>query len=318
MSLPPGRPKEGAVPLGGTARSARELTCAPDSATSSAAAPASAANPTDTPPPPLRTVTGYSVPGEGPSTLISVVTVAAIFALWWIATHFGWIRDIFLPTPERIVTAFADAWKGDIQGGRPLLDHFWASLMRVFAAFLLACVTAVPAGIAMGVSRIARGIFDPPIEFYRPLPPLAYLPLIVIWFGIEETAKVILIYLACFAPLAMAARAGVKSVMIEQINAAYSMGASKWQVIWHVVIPAAMPEIFTGMRIAIGFGWTTLVAAEMVAATVGLGQMVLNASNFLRTDVVIMGIVVIGAVAYLFDLLMRYVERAVVPWKGKV
>jgi ABC-type nitrate/sulfonate/bicarbonate transport system permease component len=88
----------------------------------------------------------------------------------------------------------------------------------------------------MGVSRIARGIFDPPIEFYRPLPPLAYLPLIVIWFGIEETAKVILIYLACFAPLAMAARAGVKSVMIEQINAAYSMGASKWQVIWHVVI----------------------------------------------------------------------------------
>ena len=105
--------------------------------------------------------------------------------------------------------------------------------------------------------------------------------------------------------------------MIEQINAAYSMGASKWQVIWHVVIPAAMPEIFTGMRIAIGFGWTTLVAAEMVAATAGLGQMVLNASNFLRTDVVIMGIIVIGVVAYMFDLLMRYVERAVVPWKGR-
>ena len=291
----------------------------PDRRPEAAAAPPPTASRADTPAaPPLRTVTGYSVPGEGPSTLISVVTVAAIFALWWVATHFGWIRDIFLPTPERIVTSFADAWKGDIQGGRPLLDHFWASLMRVFAAFLLACVTAIPAGIAMGVSRIARGIFDPPIEFYRPLPPLAYLPLIVIWFGIEETAKVILIYLACFAPLAMAARAGVKSVMIEQINAAYSMGASKWQVIWHVVIPAAMPEIFTGMRIAIGFGWTTLVAAEMVAATVGLGQMVLNASNFLRTDVVIMGIVVIGAVAYLFDLLMRYVERLVVPWKGKV
>jgi len=287
-------------------------------ANASEAAPATRAEQTEDATAPVRTVTGYSVPGEGRSTLISVVTVAALFALWWVATHFGWIRDIFLPTPERIVTSFADAWKGDIQGGRPLLEHFWASLMRVFLAFLLACVTAIPAGIAMGVSRIARGIFDPPIEFYRPLPPLAYLPLIVIWFGIEETAKVILIYLACFAPLAMAARAGVKSVMIEQINAAYSMGASKWQVIWHVVIPAAMPEIFTGMRIAIGFGWTTLVAAEMVAATVGLGQMVLNASNFLRTDVVIMGIVVIGVVAYLFDLLMRYIEHVVVPWKGKV
>jgi taurine transport system permease protein len=114
-------------------------------------------------------------------------------------------------------------------------------MFRVFAAFLLACVTAIPVGIAMGVSRIARGIFDPPIEFYRPLPPLAYLPLIVIWFGIEETAKIVLIYLACFAPLAMAARAGVRSVTIEQINAAYSMGVEV-AVIWHVVIPAALPE----------------------------------------------------------------------------
>jgi taurine transport system permease protein len=264
-----------------------------------------------------RTVTGYSIPGQGSSTLISIVTVIALLALWWVATHEGWIRDLFLPTPEKIIQSFGDAWRGDIQGGKPLPEHFWASLYRVFAAFLLACVTAIPAGIAMGVSRIARGILDPPIEFYRPLPPLAYLPLIVIWFGIDETAKIVLIFLACFAPLAMAARAGVRSVMIEQINAAYSMGASKWQVIFHVIVPAAMPEIFTGMRISIGFGWTTLVAAEMVAATEGLGQMVLNASNFLRTDVVIMGIVVIGVVAYAFDLLMRYVERLVVPWKGR-
>ena len=266
---------------------------------------------------PVRHVSGYSVPGEGSSTTIAVVTVIVLLTLWWVATHAGWIRDLFLPTPERIITSFADAWKGDIQGGRPLYEHFGWSMFRVFFAFALACVTAIPVGIAMGVSRIARGIFDPPVEFYRPLPPLAYLPLIVIWFGIEETAKVVLIYLACFAPLAMAARAGVKSVMIEQINAAYSLGASKWQVIRHVVIPAALPEIFTGMRIAIGFGWTTLVAAEMVAANAGLGQMVLNASNFLRTDVVIMGIFVIGIVAYMFDLMMRYIERAVVPWKGR-
>jgi taurine transport system permease protein len=266
---------------------------------------------------PPKTTQGFRLPGEGPSTLISVVTVAALFLLWWVATHYGWIRDLFLPTPERIVKAFGDAWRGDVQGGKPLYEHFGWSLFRVFAAFALACVTAIPVGVAMGVSRIARGIFDPPVEFYRPLPPLAYLPLIVIWFGIEETAKVILIYLACFAPMAMAARSGVRSVAIEQINAAYSMGASKWQVIRHVVIPAALPEILTGMRIGIGFGWTTLVAAEMIAATAGLGQMVLNASNFLRTDVVIMGIVVIGIIAYGFDLLMRWVERVVVPWKGQ-
>ncbi len=282
--------------------------------------PAATSRETDAPvqpPAPMRRVSGYSVPGEGSSTLIAAVTVIVLLVLWWVATHNGWIRDLFLPTPERIIASFAEAWKGEIQGGRPLAEHFGWSLFRVFAAFALACVTAIPIGIAMGVSRIARGIFDPPVEFYRPLPPLAYLPLIVIWFGIEETAKVVLIYLACFAPLAMAARAGVKSVSIEQINAAYSLGATKWQVIRHVVIPAAMPEIFTGMRISIGFGWTTLVAAEMVAATAGLGQMVLNASNFLRTDVVIMGIVVIGIVAYAFDLLMRYIERTFVPWKGR-
>jgi taurine transport system permease protein len=264
----------------------------------------------------LKTVKGHSLPGEGSSTAISVVSIAALFALWWISTHMGWIRDLFLPTPEKVFTSFVAAWSGEIQGGKPLTEHLGWSLYRVFAAFVLAVVTAVPIGVAMGVSRVMRGIFDPPIEFYRPLPPLAYLPLIVIWFGIEETAKIVLIYLACFAPLAMAARAGVRSVAVEQINAAYSMGASRGQVIRYVIIPAAMPEIFTGMRIAVGFGFTTLVAAEMVAATAGLGQMVLNASNFLRTDVVIMGIVVIGVVAYLFDLLMRWVEHRAVPWKG--
>ena len=170
----------------------------------------------------------------------------------------------------------------------------------------------------MGMSRIARGIIDPPLEFYRPLPPLAYLPLIIIWFGIDETPKVLLIYLSCFAPMALAARAGMRSAAPEQINAARSMGASTWQVIRHVILPAALPDILVGMRIAIGFGWTTLVAAEMVAANVGLGQMVLNASNFLRTDIVVMGIIVIGVVAYAFDLIMRWAEKKLVPWKGRM
>jgi taurine transport system permease protein len=191
-------------------------------------------------------------------------------------------------------------------------------MLRVTGAFWLAFFTAVPLGIGMGMSRVVRGIFDPPIEFYRPLPPLAYLPLIIIWFGIDEVPKVLLIYLSCFAPLALAARSGMRSASQEQINAAYSMGANYWQVIRYVILPAAMPDILVGMRIAVGFGWTTLVAAEMVAANVGLGQMVLNASNFLRTDIVIMGIIVIGVVAYTFDLFMRWVEKILVPWKGRI
>jgi taurine transport system permease protein len=259
----------------------------------------------------------FTTPGEGSTTLISAVTVVAILVVWWLASHLRWVPELFLPTPEVVFRRLYESAAGQLTDA-PLAEHFGWSMFRVFTAFIAACLTAIPVGIAMGVSRVMRGIFDPPIEFYRPLPPLAYLPLIVIWFGIDELSKVLLIYLACFAPLAMSARAGVRSVSQEQIHAAYSMGATKQQVIWHVIVPAAMPEILTAMRIAIGFGWTTLVAAEMVAANKGLGQMVLNASNFLRTDIVIMGIIVIGAVAYLFDLLMRYVERLVVPWKGKI
>ena len=259
----------------------------------------------------------FTTPGEGPTTLISTITVVALLALWWLASHLRWVPPLFLPTPEVVFTRLYESAAGLLTDA-PLAEHFGWSMFRVFTAFIAACLTAIPIGIAMGVSRIMRGVFDPPIEFYRPLPPLAYLPLIVIWFGIDELSKVLLIYLACFAPLAMSARAGVRSVSQEQIHAAYSMGATQQQVIWHVIVPAAMPEILTAMRIAIGFGWTTLVAAEMVAANKGLGQMVLNASNFLRTDIVIMGIIVIGAVAYVFDLLMRYVERIVVPWKGKI
>ena len=259
----------------------------------------------------------FKVPGEGASGTISVVTVVGLFVVWFVITNLGLIKPLFLPSPQAVFQQFHEYLTGTAND-KPLWQHLVASVLRVSVAFWLAFLTAVPVGIAMGMSRVMRGIFDPPIEFYRPLPPLAYLPLIIIWFGIDETPKVLLIYLACFAPLALAARSGMKSAAQEQINAAYSMGASYRQVILHVILPSALPEILVGMRIAIGFGWTTLVAAEMVAANVGLGQMVLNASNFLRTDIVIMGIVVIGVIAYLFDLLMRWVERRLVPWKGRM
>lgn len=265
----------------------------------------------------LPAVPQFRLPGDGSSRAISVACVVFLVTLWWLSTHLGWIPPLFLPAPEAVKDAFVNAWSGNIQGGRPLLEHLEWSAIRVFGAFFLALITAIPIGIAMGVSRVARGIFDPPIEFYRPLPPLAYLPLIVIWFGIDETSKILLIYLACFAPIALAAKAGVRSASIEQINVGLSLGATRWQLIRHVIAPAALPEILVGLRIAIGFGWTTLVAAEMVAATVGMGQLVLNASNFLRTDIVVMGILVIGLAAWSFDLLMRWLERRLVPWKGR-
>jgi len=287
-------------------------------------------------PPPVEQ---YGAPGRGSATAIGAVTVVVLLGGWWLVTQLELIRPLFLPAPETVIAKFAriactdhyferllaalgarDGVEAECRGfsDHALHEHVLWSLYRVFGAFFVATATAIPIGIAMGMSRYARGVFDPPIEFYRPIPPLAYLPLTIIWFGIGESGKLFLIFLACFAPIAINARAGVRSVSIEQIHAAYSMGASHGQVLRQVVLKAALPEILTGMRVAIAFGWTTLVAAEMVAAKAGIGVMVLNAARFLATDIVFLGIIVIGAVAFVFDLIMRRLERALVPWKGKV
>lgn len=259
----------------------------------------------------------YGVPGSGDTTWLSLASIAALLFLWWLVTATGLVKPLFVPSPGAILLKFADIWQNGFTN-TSFLEHIAISTARVFGAFALACAVGIPLGLAMGMSPLMRGIFDPPIEFYRPIPPLAYLPLMIIWFGIGETAKVLLIFLSVFAPVALGARAGVKSAAIEQIHAAYSFGATRWQVMRHVILPSALPEILTAMRIGVGFGWTTLVAAEMVAATKGLGYMVLSASQFLQTSTVIVGIIVIAAIAYAFDLLMRAVERRVVPWKGRM
>jgi taurine transport system permease protein len=259
----------------------------------------------------------YGAPGDGYSGHISVATALVLIGLWFLVTGMGWVKPLFLPSPFAVYDKFVEAMTEGVANST-LAEHTLASLGRVFGAFALACATAIPLGILMGVNRFVRGLLDPIIEFYRPLPPLAYLPLVIIWLGIGEFPKVFLIYLAIFAPMAIAARAGVRSVSTEQIHAAYAMGASRTQVITQVIMKAALPEIFTGMRIGIGVGWTTLVAAEMVAASRGLGFMVLNAAEYLASDTVIMGIIVIGVFAFAFDLLIRYLERIFIPWKGRI
>ena len=258
----------------------------------------------------------YGVPGQGETRLLSLASILGIIFVWWLVTYMGWVKPLFLPSPQAVLGKFLDVWTKGFTN-TPFMEHVGISAARVFGAFLLACLIGIPLGIAMGMSPFVRGVFDPPLEFYRPIP-LAYLPLMIIWFGIGETSKVLLIFLSVLAPVALGARSGVKSAAIEQIHAAYSFGASRWQVMLQVILPSALPEILTAMRIGIGFGWTTLVAAEMVAATKGLGYMVLTASQFLQTSTVIMGIIVIAIIAYAFDLLMRFVERKLVPWKGRM
>lgn len=227
------------------------------------------------------------------------------------------IKPLFLPSPQAMTKRFVRLLSEEFSGGT-MFVHIWESVKRVYGAFIFGVLVAVPLGVFMAINRHVRGFFDPIIEFYRPIPPLAYLPLMIVWFGIGETTKILVILLAVFAPMVLSARAGVRSVPIEQIHAAYSMGASRMQVIWHVILKGAMPEILTGMRISMAFGWTTVVAAELAAAQAGLGAMIKAAADFLVTDVVIVGIVVIGVIAYSSDMLVRWMERIAVPWKGRV
>ncbi|MDA3919878.1 MAG: ABC transporter permease subunit [Salinisphaera sp.] len=259
----------------------------------------------------------YGVPGSGETRYLSAATVIGMLFAWWLITTLGWVAPLFLPSPQAVIHAFITISENGFTN-TPLWQHVLVSSARMLVAFFFACLFGIPLGLAIGMSSVARGMFHPLIELYRPIPPLAYLPLMIIWFGIGETSKVLLIYLSCFAPIVLGCSAGVRSASIEQIHAAYSFGATRWQVLRHVILQAALPEILTAMRIGIGFGWTTLVAAELVASREGIGYMVLTASKFLQTGVVIMGIIIIAAIAYLFDWAIRYLEHRLVPWKGKV
>jgi len=252
----------------------------------------------------------------GRTPAVALLTVAALLAGWWVVSHSGLLPAVFAPTPEAVVRQAVRVWtEGFVDS--TLAEHALASLGRVFAALAAAIVTAVPVGLAIGLSPTARGVFEPVIEFYRPIPPLAYLPLIVIWFGIGELSKVLLIYLAVFAPVAIATAAGVAAVDRDRVNAARSLGATRAQVVRLVVLPGALPDILTGIRIGLGAGWSTLVAAELVAATRGLGFMVQSAAQFLVTDVVVLGILVIAAVAIILEILVRLAQRLLVPWQGR-
>lgn len=226
------------------------------------------------------------------------------------------MEPIWLPAPEAVVARLVEIAQSGYQN-TSLWGHLGASLGRVLAGFALGSLIGIPLGYAMGLSGWVRGWFDPIVEFMRPVPPLALIPLVIIWFGIWETGKIVLLFLAALWIMVIAARAGVSGVNIAKIHAAYSLGASKGQILRHVIVPNSLPEIFTGARVAMGVCWGTVVAAELVAAQKGAGMMIIAASKFQLTDIVVMGIILIGVIGYGIDILMRMAERWLVPWKGR-
>ena len=226
------------------------------------------------------------------------------------------MEPIWLPAPEAVFKRFIEIAQNGYQNVG-LFENIGWSLLRVLIGFSLGCLVGIPLGYAMGLNSWVRGWFDPIVEFMRPVPPLALIPLIIIWFGIWESGKISLLFLAALWIMTISARAGVSGINISKVHAAYSLGASKYQLLKYIIIPNSLPEIFTGARVAMGICWGTVVAAELVAAQKGAGKMIIAASKFQHTDVVIMGIILIGIIGYSMDLLMRKAENYFVPWKGK-
>lgn len=251
---------------------------------------------------------------------LGLVSFAAMLGVWLAITGSGlWpplVRPAFLPSPVTVVDTFMKLAATGYQG-HTLLHHFLISLMRFGIAFGICVLVGVPVGLLMGMHTGVRAILDPPIETTRPIPKLALLPLFIIWFGIGELSKTIVIIAAVFPLISISAMQAVRAVSIRKIQAAQSLGASRATIFARVMLPASLPGIFTGLRVSVGIGVTMLVGAEMVATSDGIAWMALTAADFVQTDIVLVGVLIMAALGYSLDFMFRMLERRVVHWAGR-
>jgi taurine transport system permease protein len=268
-----------------------------------------------------RRIAGEAGVGRPARLLGVLVAVLFVVGIWSIASALGIWSQIILPSPAKVWRAFVqsvtvhDGQRG--LSGYFLWQHLWASLLRIIKGVTWAFVFGLPLGLALGTSRRFELFAAPIVSFLRSLPPLGYFSLLIIWFGIDDTSKVWLLFIAAFPPVALSVAAGVASVRTERISAGLVLGANRVQLLRHTIFPSILPELFTGMRVAIGFAWTTIVAAETSNGLPGIGGLAWATKKELRSDIAIMCVVVIGITAVLMDAGMRKAERCCVPWKGR-
>ena len=248
--------------------------------------------------------------------IATAASVAIMLAAWLALTQTGMVSDLFMPGPGELWAALTDLVEEGYKS-RTLLEHIADSMMRVLVGFGLGAIVGTFLGLLMGYVPVIDAICAPFIEFLRPLPQLAYLVLLIIWFGIGEASKITLLFLTALPVSAVAARDGVRNVSEAQIRAAQSLGANRWQIFRHVVFPSALAEIFTGARLAVGIVYGTLIAAEIIAGSSGIGWMIVDAGRFLRSDYVFVGIFIIGLMGIALDRILVSVERRAVHWAGK-
>ena len=224
----------------------------------------------------------------------------------------GTVESNFKSKVLDVVTGEFEAFKIPVPMG-----HIWDSFLRVFMGLMLGVICGVPLGIFMGLNRFAKGFFDPLVELYRPVPPLAWAPLVITVFGIDNLGKVFLLFMVSFSIMIISARAGASGTQLSKIHAAHSLGASRWQILRHVILPNSLPEILTGLRVAVGMCWGTLVAAEFLAGTTGIGFVENVARKYMQYEVIWITIFVMGVLGLLFDLTLRQIIDKTTPWRGK-
>jgi len=263
-------------------------------------------------PPPSRRLAAL-LP-RGPRWL-SLAAVLLVFVAWWIVSALEIVPELLLPGPGEVWASFLDILRNGYRE-TTLWENSAATLWRCGLGFLLACLTGIPLGLAMGYRPGVRAACNYIVQFIRPLPPLSYLVLLILWLGTGNSSKVALLYLTAFPIVASSAMAGVWATRQQRLQAARSLGASEWQIFRYVIFPSALPLIFTGARIALAAAFSTVVAAELMAATDGLGWMVFSASRFLRNDVILIGIFLLGILGMALSKLVLMVDHALVHWRG--
>ena len=250
------------------------------------------------------------------SWLVSAAAVAAGLVLWQALAAFHVLAPSLLPSIPDVLRAAASVATEGFQGVT-LLEDIEVSLLRVGLGFLAAVCVGVPLGLLVGMSRFIESAVDPYIQFLRPLPPLGYYTLLIVWFGIGDASKIILLFLTGLPIIAVSSAAGVRAVDRGMLLAMSSLGLKGVSLFRFVVLPGCLPAIFTGMRLALGATFGSLVAAELIAAESGLGWLILTASNYVRTAIVFAGIIVIGLIALALDQAVVQIERRLVPWAGR-
>jgi taurine transport system permease protein len=227
-------------------------------------------------------------------------------------TQDGIVKQNFKGQVFKIVTGDFKLFKVPVPYG-----HIWDSFLRVFLGLVFGILIGVPLGLFMGLNRFAKGFFDPLIELYRPVPPLAWAPLIISVLGIDNTGKVFLLFMVSLSIMIISARAGASGTQLSKIHAAHSLGASKKQILRYVIFPNSLPEILTGIRVAVGMCWGTLVAAEFLAGTTGIGFVENVAKKYFQYEVIWITIFIMGMLGLLFDVTLRKIIDKTIPWRGK-